>query len=108
MILSNTATLTAGTAGYGLCAGSAGADSGFDVTTPAGVSPTRSAPFNGSCTSSAHGVGALTTGPQNVWTVADATQNAFVRLYVKAAISPSTPAHADYTDTLTFVATGTY
>lgn len=109
VINSATATLAAGTSGYGLCAGSAGADSGRDSTTPAGATPARAAPFNGaSCTSSGHDVGALTTAAQNVWTLATPSQNAFFRLYVKAAISATVPAHNDYTDTLTFVATGTF
>lgn len=108
-IASASATLAAGTSGYGLCAGSAGGDSGRDSTTPVGSAPTRTSPFNGaSCTSSGHDVGALTTSPQNVWTVASVSQNAFFRLYVKAAISGTVPAHADYADTLTFVATGTF
>lgn len=108
-IASGTATLVGGTSGYGLCAGSAGGDSGKDTTTPTGASPARSAPFNGaSCTASGHDVGALTTGAQNVWTLAAASQNAFFRMYVKAAISGTVPAHSDYADTLTFVATGTF
>jgi hypothetical protein len=108
-IPSATATLAAGTQGYGICTGSAGGDSGRDSTTPVGATPSRSSPFNGaSCTSSGHDVGALTTSAQNLWTIASASQNAFFRIYVKAAISPTTPAHNDYTDTLTFVATGTY
>lgn len=108
-IASGTATLVAGTSGYGLCAGSAGVDSGKDTTTPVGATPTRTAPFAGAtCTAAGHDVGVLTTGAQNVWTLSAASQNAFFRLYVKAAISGTVPAHNDYTDTLTFVATGTF
>lgn len=108
-IASASTTLTAGTSGYGLCAGSAGGDTGLDTTTPAGATATRSAPFNGaSCTSSGHVVGALTTGAQTVWSVSAASQNVFYRMYVKAAISGTVPAHTDYADTLTFVATGTF
>jgi len=50
----------------------------------------------------------LTTNAQNVWSISAASQNAFARLYVKAAISGTVPAHTDYADTLTFVATGTF
>jgi Big-like domain-containing protein len=107
-IPSSTATLTAGTTGYGLCAGSGGTDSGRDTTTPAGAVPTSTAPFNGSCSTSSHAVGGLTTSPQTVWSLSTPSQNAFFRLFVKAAISPSVPAHTDYADTLTFIATGTY
>lgn len=108
VIASASATLTNGTSGYGVCAGSAGGDSGKDTTTPAGASPAAASPFNGSCTNAAHAVGALTTGAQNIWTLAAASQNAFFRVYVKAAISGTVPAHSDYADTLTFVATGTF
>jgi hypothetical protein len=108
-IASGSATLTNGVSGYGLCAGSAGGDSGKDTTTPVGTSPTRVSPYNGaSCTASGHDVGALTTAAQNVWTLSGASQNAFFRLYIKAAISGTVPAHNDYADTLTFVATGTF
>jgi len=107
-IPSSTATLVAGTTGYGLCAGSGGGDSGRAATTPVGAAPAATAPFNGSCSTSAHAVGGLTTSPQTVWSISGPSQNAFFRLYVKAAISPSVPAHSDYADTLTFIATGTY
>jgi len=106
-IPSATATLVAGTAGYGLCTGSAGGDSGNDVISGS-ASPTRSAPFNTTCTNAAHDVGGLTTSAQNLWTLSGPSQNAFVRTYVKAAISGTTAAHADYADTLTFVGTGTF
>jgi len=103
--------LSSGTQGYGLCVGSAGADSG--KTDPAGgptsAAPTRSSPFNGaSCTSTGHDIGGLTIAAQNLWITSGPTLNAFARVYVKASISPTTPAHNDYADTLTFTATGTY
>src|SRR5687767_4498003 len=107
-IPSSTATLTAGTTGYGLCAGDGGSDSGRDATTPTGAVPTRVAPWNGACSTASHAVGGLTTSPQTVWSISTPSQNAFFRLFVKAAIAPSVPAHTDYADTLTFVATGTY
>ncbi len=107
-IASATATLAAGTSGYGICAGSAGGDSGRDATTPVGSAPTDTSPFSNTCTNAVHQVGGLTTGAQNIWTLAGASQNAFYRIYVKAAISGTVPAHSDYADTLTFVATGTF
>jgi len=106
-IPSSTATLVAGTAGYGLCTGSAGGDSGNDAISGA-ASPTRSSPFDTTCTNAAHNVGGLTTSAQNLWTLSGPSQNAFVRTYVKAAISGTTAAHADYSDTLTFIGTGTF
>lgn len=105
---SSTATLTAGTEGYGLCVGSGGSDTGIDTTTPTGASVTRSSPFDGTCTTSGHAVGAVTTSPQNLWTVSGPVQNAFGRVYVKAAIDGTIIAHDDYTDTLTFIMTATY
>ena len=107
-IPSSTATLTAGVTGYGLCAGSAVGDSGKDVTVPVGSTPGAVAPFASTCTSLDHNVGALTTSAQNVWTLASGSQNAFYRLYLKAAISGTVKPHTDYADTLTFVATGTF
>lgn len=107
-IASATATLSAGSAGYGACVGSGGGDTGRDSTSPAGATPAAAAPFNGTCTTSNHSVGALTSSAQNLWTVSGASQNAFARIYVKASVSPATPAHADYADTLTFLAAGTY
>jgi hypothetical protein len=106
-IASATATLTAGTNGYGLCAGST-SDSGKDTTTPAGASPAAASPFNSTCTNSAHAVGQLTTSMQNVWSVSSVSQNAYYNLYIKAAVSGTQPAHSDYADTLTFVATATF
>jgi len=105
---SSTATISAGTENYGICVGSGGADTGRDTTTPTGAAVTRSSPFNTTCTTAAHGVGGLTTSAQNLWTLSSPSQNAFARVYVKAAISGTTPAHADYADTLTFIGTGTF
>jgi len=106
-IPSSTATLSAGTAGYGLCAGSAGGDSGNDAI-DGSSSPIRSAPYNATCTNAAHNVGGLTASAQSLWSLASPSQNAFVRIYLKASISGTTAAHADYSDTLIFVGTGTF
>jgi len=109
-IASSTATLVAGTSGYGICVGSSGAGSetGKDATTPLGATPTATAPFASTCTTAAHNVGGLTTGAQSIWSVSGAVQNGYFKLYMKAAISGTVPAHTDYADTLTFVATGTF
>jgi hypothetical protein len=96
------------TEGYGMCVGSGLSDTGLDVTTPAGSSPVPASPFSGSCSSSAHYIGGLTGGTQTLWTLTGPSQNAFARVYLKAGISSITPAHDDYTDTLTFIATATY
>jgi len=89
-ISSASATLVAGIPGYGLCVGSASADSGWDSVVPGTHGPVRSPAYAGECSASDHQVGALATSNQSIWTVAGPTQNAFARLYVKAAISPTT------------------
>ncbi len=97
VITSNTTTLVAGTAGYGVC--SSNAQNGFSATTP----------FNGSCdTSTNHAVGALTTANQTIWFSSGFVTNAFGELLTKASISAVTPAHNDYQDTLTITVTATY
>jgi hypothetical protein len=90
------ATLVAGTEGYGVC--SQNAQNGF----------TASAPFNGSCDGSNHAVGPPTTTPQTIYTASGAITDAYGDVRVKAAISSTTPAHNDYSDTLTFIVTATY
>lgn len=102
-IPSATATLVAGTAGYGICV--------FSNTQHAD-SPTafgKVAPFNGSCDkTSNHAVGGLTTLPQNILSSTGALKGGTAEILVKAARSGSTAAGSDYADTLTFIATGTY
>jgi hypothetical protein len=108
LIPSVTSALAPGTAGYGLCVGSGTPDSGADLTDPVSAAPARQGSFADSCSASAHAVGALTTGDQPLWSVAGPSQNAFTRLYLKAAVSPTTPAYPDYADTLTFTAVSTF
>ena len=108
IIASATGTLVSGTPGYGLCVGSGVGDTGKDTTTPVSASPLAASPFASTCSTSAHNVGGLTASAQNLWTLSPSSQNAFARIFLKAAISATTPAHNDYTDTLTFVASGTY
>ena len=97
VIASNTATLVAGTEGYGVC--SSNAANGFSSTTP----------FNGSCdTSTNHAVGGLTTSNQTIWFAPGFVTNAYGELLTKASISAVTPAHSDYRDTLTLTVTATY
>lgn len=91
------ATLVAGTAGYGVCSSNVG--NGFHA----------SSPFAGICdTSSNHAVGALTTSDQIIWSAPAFVTNAFGEMLTKAAISNVTPAHNDYQDTITITVTGTY
>jgi uncharacterized repeat protein (TIGR01451 family) len=108
LIPSLTAAMVPGVANYGLCASDT--VNGSASTTPTGTAPTANAPFTASCPAdTADGsVGALTTEPQTVWSVPGVVANAFYDLVIKAAISSSIPAHNDYADTLTFIATGTF
>jgi hypothetical protein len=100
--------LNTGVSGYGLCIGSTGG-TGFDVTVPVGVAPTRIAPFNNAnCDSTNHNIGGVTMSAQNIWSISAASQNAYARIFVKAGIAGTVKAHTDYTDTLTFVATATF
>jgi hypothetical protein len=107
-IPSSSATLVAGTSGYGVCVGSTAGDTGRDSTTPTGAAPAAAGPFGGSCTTVAHAVGGLTTAAQAIWSVSDPTQNAYARIFVKAAIGTGVVTHNDYADVLTFIATATF
>jgi hypothetical protein len=53
-------------------------------------------------------MGALTGATQNILTTTNAVFQAVAKINVKAAISTVTPAHPDYADTLTFIATATF
>jgi hypothetical protein len=97
MIASATATLTAGSSGYGFC--SSQAVNGF----------TAHAPFNGSCdTGTGNAVGGIATTDQTIWSSSSPVNNAYGELLTKASISATVPAHNDYVDTLTLTVTGTY
>ncbi len=97
VIASNSATLVAGTAGFGVC--SSNNQNGFGV----------SAPFNGACdTTTNHAVGAVTTSNQIIWSAPGFVTNAYGELLTKASISNVTPAHNDYQDRFTITVTATY
>lgn len=102
---SSTATLVAGTEGYGVCVTSSGTGAATASTgTLAAV-----APFASTCTAAAHSVGGLTTSAQSILNSAgDALAGGRTEIRVKAAISATTEAHNDYADTLTFIATATF
>jgi len=115
-IPSASGAVTAGTPKYGLCYSTVGGDSGYDLgVTPAAYAPSTvggsyspSGFCTASATSGAEQVSALSTTPTPVWKVTGVTSNAFSAIRVKAAISGTQPAHNDYSDTLTFVATATF
>lgn len=100
--------LSPGTEGYGICVAATSAVTG---------SATAVAPYNGNCTGTTAGGGNIIGGvdsaaPQNILTTSggaiDGTANNTADIVVKAAISGTTLAANDYTDVLTFIATGTF
>jgi len=93
-----TGTMAAGTPNYGLCVDSA------SVT---GIS--RSSTYNTTCAlaSATNAVVGLTTTATDILTSA-APVTAHAQIVVNATVAAATPAHADYTDTLTFIATSSF
>lgn len=103
-IPSASGAMVAGTANYGICANRNAATTG---------TLTKVAPFDQTCgtTPSSNTVGAVTTSAQTIYkTGVTPAPIAGGRgeIMVNAAISAVTPAHTDYSDTLTFIATGTF
>lgn len=93
------ATMANGTENYGICVATA-ALSGFSK---AGSYSTGTCALNG-----LNDVKGLTTTDANILSVATPFTGGHAEVVVSAAISTATPAHNDYTDTLTFIATGTF
>jgi hypothetical protein len=94
-------TMSVGTENYGLCVITA-TISGF----------IRVSPYNSdTCATNSHtnGVQGLTTTGENILSSNGTTlADGHAEVSVNAGISSSTPAHSDYTDTLTFIATATF
>lgn len=102
-IASSTATLVAGTQGYGICVFS----NTQDADSPTAFS--KSAPYASTCTkTTGHSVGGLTTTPQTILSSTGALKGGNAEILVKAAISVTNAAGNDYADTVTFVMTSTY
>ncbi len=99
-ITSTTGTMAAGTPNYGLCVATA-ALSGFTRATGY-VSDTCA------LASATNGIRGLSTTATNILTSSAPISSGHAEIVVNATISGSTPAHTDYTDTLTFVATASY
>ncbi len=101
-IPSASAAMSAGTANYGLCV----------VASPAAVSGTfnRVSPYNGTCVDGASNAAGIVDGTaRNILNSSGAAiTGGRAQIRVNAAISNVTPAHSDYTDSLTFIATGTF
>jgi hypothetical protein len=100
-INSATASMSADTENYGLCVATAGL-----------VGFSRSSPYDtGSCVlgSATNAVKALSSTPTNIVdSGGSALTGGHAEVVVNAAISDVTPAHDDYSDGLTFIATGTF
>lgn len=94
-------TMADGTENYGLCVATSGL-TGFS----------RASPYNsGSCATNTetNDIQGLTTAGENIVNSGGApVAGAQAEVIVNAAISTSTVAHNDYSDTLTFIATGTF
>ncbi len=94
-------TMADGTENYGLCVATSGL-TGFS----------RASPYNtDTCAtdSETNGVQLLTTAGENILNSGGApVSGGHAEVIVNGAISTSTVAHNDYTDTLTFIATGTF
>ncbi len=103
VITSATATLSAGSEGYGVCV--------FSITEDA-ASPSSfaiSSPYDGSCDKSTnHAVGIVDTTTRTIMSSSGELKAGASEVLVKAAISDTTVAHADYSSNLTFIATATY
>jgi hypothetical protein len=100
-IPSATGTMAPGVANYGVCVNTATAASG---------TLTKASPFNGGTCTSGHTdtVGALTTAPQNIITSTTPIGTGRVEIRVAAENTTLTPAHNDYSDTQTYIATSTF
>ena len=100
-IPSATGTMSAGTARYGLCVATSGL-TGFSRAT--GYSSDTCALSSGT-----NSVRALSTTPTDILNSGGgALSGGHAEIVVNATISTTTPAHNDYEDTLTFIATGTF
>jgi len=99
---SASAAVTDGSENYGICVVDESATTG--TLTPV-------APFNGSCTGDTEGntVGGFTGSAQDILNTGGAPiAVGRAMIAVQASIDALTTAHNDYTDTLTFIATGTF
>jgi hypothetical protein len=94
-------TMADGTENYGLCVATAGL-TGFS----------RASPYNsGSCAvnTETNAIQALTTIGENILDSGGSPlTGGHAQIIVNGAISTTTPAHNDYADALTFIATGTF
>jgi len=95
-IAAATTNLAVASSGFGLQATGASQSYGGPLTIVA--------PYNGS----SNNVGTETTGPADLLTTAAATLSGTASVNVQAKSSTTTPEASDYTETLTFIAAGSY
>jgi hypothetical protein len=98
-IPSATASMSAGTANYGLC-----------VATSTLTGWSKSGTYTTTCAtnSSTNGVVALSSTAADILTSSAPLSNGHAEVVVNATIATTTPGHSDYTDTLTFIATSSF
>lgn len=92
--------MASGTENYGLCV-ITGTLSGFS----------KASPYNsGTCATNnnTNDIQGLTTTGENIITASGVLADGHAEISVNAGISNITPAHSDYSDNLTFIATGTF
>lgn len=99
-----TETLIAGTEeGFGVCVFSTGQDSDSPSTF------TKQSPYDGTCTkTTGHAVGQVSTSATGIMSASAELKAGTAEILVKVAIVVTTPGRPDYSETLTFIATGTY
>jgi len=96
---STTGTMSVGVPNYGLC-----------VATAALAGFSRASAYNTTCaiSSGTNGIVGLTSTAADLLTSSAPVAAGHAEVVVNAEISTATPAHTDYTDTLTFIATASY
>jgi hypothetical protein len=99
-IASSTGLMAIGATNYGLCVATANL-TGF--IRAAGTYDAAACALSGT-----NNIRGLTTTPANIVTSSALLASGHAEVVVNAAISGSVPAHADYSDTLTFVGTATF
>jgi len=99
-IASSTATMAAGTSNYGLCVATVNL-TGF--VRAVGTYDAAACALSGT-----NPIRGLTSTPANIITSSGVLAAGHAEVVVNAAISGSVPAHADYSDTLTFIGTATF
>ncbi len=103
IIPSATATLVAGTPGYGLCVFSVGQS----VSSPTTFN--KVAPYASACDKTTnHSVGVVDATPRTILNAAGQFQGGTAEILVKAAVSSISKAHPDYGDTVTFIISSTF